>query len=204
MLGAAVLFLALMPAAGRAQNVPPGQTLPPGQTEDKKDHGSVGAFFDYTHLQTPSVNFFGVGGRMGFKLYRRIQLEAEVAYDFQKSVSQTVTAGSIANTTTSNVKVMHALFGPKVRIPHTKNFFFVAKVGLANFGVSGPATIGSFNNQIGNIVNGDKDMVIYPGAGAEFRIGRLDFRAEAGDEIVFLNNGHLNNFRATVGPQFRF
>ena len=205
MLGAAALLVTVLSAVAGAQNTPPGQTLPPGQEENKRDHGSFGAFFDYSRLQTPSLNMFGVGGRMGFKLWRQVQLEAEVSYDFQKTFTQTVTAGGSTNTVTTNVKALYALFGPKVRIPHTKNFFFVAKAGLANFGVSGPATTGTFTSQIAGLANGNIDVVFYPGGGAEFKIGRhLDIRAEAGDEIVSVNNGHINNFRATVGPQFRF
>jgi hypothetical protein len=197
---------AVIPAAGWAQQTPPGQTLPPpGQEENKRDHGSFGAFFDYSRLGTPSLNMFGVGGRAGFKIWRQVQLEGEFAYDFQRSFTQTVTSGGSTSSVTTNVKGLYALFGPKVRIPRTKNFFFVAKAGFVNYGVSGAATTGSFTNQIGGITNGAIDMVIYPGGGAEFRIGsHLDIRAEAGDEIVSVNNGHINNFRATIGPQFRF
>jgi hypothetical protein len=205
MLRAAMLFLAVIPAAGWAQNTPPGQSLPPGQEENKRDHGSFGAFFDYSRLQTPSLNMFGAGGRMGFKLWRQVQLEAEISYDFKRSFTQSVTSGSSTNSVTTNVKGLYALFGPKVGIPHTKNFFFVAKAGFVNYGVSGASTTGSFTTQIAGIANGNIDVVFYPGAGAEFKIGKyLDIRAEAGDEIVSVNNGHLNNFRATIGPQFRF
>jgi hypothetical protein len=199
-----LMLLVMIPAAGRAQNTPPGQTLPPGQEENKRDHGSFGAFFDYSRLDTPSLNMFGVGGRAGFKIWRQVQLEGEIAYDFNQTFTQTVTSGSSTNRITTNVKGLYALFGPKVRIPHTKNFFFVAKAGFVNWGVSGPSTTGSFTTQIAGIANGNIDTVFYPGAGYEFKLWRLDIRAEAGDEIVSVNNGHLNNFRATIGPQFRF
>ena len=204
MLRAAMLLVMMIPAVGWAQNTPPGQTLPPGQEENKRDHGSFGAFFDYSRLDTPSLNMFGVGGRAGFKVWRQVQLEGELAYDFQRSFTQTVTSGGSTSQTTTNIRGFYALFGPKVRIPHTKNFFFVAKAGFVNWGVSGPSTAGSFTNQIGGITNGNIDLVIYPGAGYEFKFWHLDIRAEAGDEIVSVNNGHLNNFRATIGPQFRF
>ena len=58
--------------------------------------------------------------------------------------------------------------------------------------------------QINNIVDGDTDGVFYPGGGVEFNAGWFGFRVEAGDEIMFLNNGTRNNFRATIGPQIRF
>jgi hypothetical protein len=204
MLIAVMLLVTLIPAAGRAQNTPPGQTLPPGQEENKRDHGSFGAFFDYSRLDTPSLNMFGVGGRVGFKVWRQVQMEGEAAYDFKRTFTQTVTSGSSTGQINTNVKALYALFGPKVRIPHTKNFFFVAKAGFVNWGVSGASVPGSFTTQIGGIANGNIDLVIYPGAGYEFKFWHLDIRAEAGDEIVSVNNGHLNNFRATIGPQFRF
>src|SRR2546423_1343206 len=73
-----------------------------------------------------------------------------------------------------------------------------------NFGVSGPVTAGVINNQINNIIDGNTNGVFYPGGGVEFNAGWFGFRVEAGDEIMFLNNGHSNNFRATLGPQIRF
>jgi hypothetical protein len=73
-----------------------------------------------------------------------------------------------------------------------------------NFGVGGPVTAGVINNQINNIVDGDTSGVFYPGGGVEFNAGWLGIRAEAGDEIMFLNGGTRNNFRATIGPQIRF
>ncbi|HWG87700.1 MAG TPA: hypothetical protein VN679_07970, partial [Candidatus Acidoferrales bacterium] len=70
--------------------------------------------------------------------------------------------------------------------------------------VGGPATAGTINNQIGNIVDGNTDGVFYPGGGIELNVGWLGIRAEAGDEIMFLNNGAQNNLRITAGPQIRF
>jgi hypothetical protein len=82
--------------------------------------------------------------------------------------------------------------------------FAVIKGGFVNFGVGGPVTAGVINNQINTIVDGDTDAAVYPGGGIEFNVGWLGIRAEAGDEIMFLNNGMQNNFRATIGPQIRF
>jgi hypothetical protein len=78
------------------------------------------------------------------------------------------------------------------------------KGGFVNFGVGGPVTAGVINNQINNIVDGNTNGVFYPGGGVEFNAGWFGFRVEAGDEIMFLNNGTTNNFRATLGPQIRF
>jgi hypothetical protein len=197
MLTVVALTLAVMTPAGWAQAKPQDQ-------DEKKEHGNLGAYFDFTRLQSASVNLLGVGGRMGFAIPKIGVLEAELAYDFQRTQSVTVTAGGVSSTVRSNVSMLHALFGPKIRMPHTKNFFFVAKAGIVNFGVSGPAIAGTINNQIGTIINGDVNTAFFPGAGVDFKIRKISFRAEAGDEIIWLRDGAHNNFRATFGPQLRF
>jgi opacity protein-like surface antigen len=197
MVGVAVLCLALAPAA-QAQN------KPQDESNQNKNHGNIGAYFDYTRLQAQGLNMFGVGGRFGFNIKKRFVLEAEMAYDFERSKTQTFTAGSSTSTVQTDVRVLHALFGPKVRMPGPKGLFVFTKAGVVNFGVGGPVTAGAINNQIGSIINGDINTAVYPGGGVEFKIGRIDFRAEAGDELIWLRNGVQNNFRATFGPQLRF
>jgi len=198
MLSVAAFCLALAPAA-QAQANPQDEG-----NQNNKNHGNIGAYFDYTRLQGQNLNMFGVGGRIGFNIQKRIVLEAEMAYDFERTQTQTFTAGSISSTVRTDVRVMHALFGPKVRMPGPKGFFLFTKGGFVNFGVGGPVPAGAINNQIGNIINGDINTAIYPGGGIEFKIGRIDFRAEAGDELIWLRNGVQSNFRATFGPQLRF
>jgi opacity protein-like surface antigen len=198
MLSVLALCLALAPAAK-------GQTNPQDQSNtNNKNHGNIGAYFDFTRLQGQSLNMFGVGGRVGFNIRKRIVLEAEMAYDFERTTTQTFTAGSVTSTTRTDVRLLHALFGPKIQTKGPMRLFILAKAGLVNFGVSGPVTAGAINNQIGNIINGDTNTAFFPGAGVEFKIGRIGFRAEAGDEIMFLRGGTQNNFRATFGPQLRF
>jgi hypothetical protein len=96
------------------------------------------------------------------------------------------------------------LISPKIQTTGPVRFFGLIKGGFVNFGVGGPVTAGVINNQIGNIVDGNTKAAIYPGAGIEFNAGWLGIRIEGGDEIMFLNNGMTNNFRATFGPQIRF
>jgi hypothetical protein len=197
MLSVAALCLALVPATQ-------AQTNPQDEGNQNKNHGNIGAYVDYTRLQGQSLNMFGVGGRIGFNIKKRIVLEAEMAYDFERTSTQTFTAGSSTSTVRTDVRVLHALFGPKIQAPGPKGFFLFTKAGLVNFGVGGPVTAGAINNQIGNIINGDINTAIYPGGGFEFKIGRIGFRAEAGDELIWLRNGVQSNFRATFGPQLRF
>jgi opacity protein-like surface antigen len=173
-------------------------------TRDDKNHGSIGAFVNFTRLQPADLNMLGVGARLGINVRKHIVIEGEGAYDFERSKTQTITTGVVTSTVRSNLRMLHFLAGPKIQTTGPVRIFALLKGGLVNFGVGGPVTAGAINNQIGTIVDGDTKAVFYPGGGVEFNVGWLGLRAEAGDEIMFLNNGAQNNFRATFGPQIRF
>ena len=177
---------------------------PAASAQDTKNHGNFGVYFDYTRLQNTGLNMLGVGARLGINIHPHIVLEGEMAYDFERNKTTTITSGVTTTTVRSNVRLLHALFGPKIQTTGPVRVFALLKGGFVNFGVGGPVTAGAINNQIGNIVDGDTNGAFYPGAGVEFNVGWLGFRAEAGDEIMFLNHGTQNNFRATFGPQIRF
>lgn len=195
LLSALVLCVAAFAPSALAQS---------SSSSDDKNHGNLGVYFDFTRLSDAQLNMLGVGGRFGFNIKKHVVLEAEMAYDFERSKTQTITTGVITTTVRSNLRMLHALFGPKIQTTGPVRFFGMVKGGFVNFGVGGPVTAGAINNQIGAIVDGDTKAAIYPGLGAEFNVGWLGFRVEAGDEIIFLNNSTQNNFRATFGPQIRF
>ncbi|HEY1527045.1 MAG TPA: hypothetical protein VGH51_12475 [Candidatus Angelobacter sp.] len=174
------------------------------QSSDDKNHGNLGVYLDFTRLQPAELNMFGVGARLGVNIRPHVVLEGEMAYDFERTKVQTITTGVITNTVRSNLRMLHGLFGLKIQSTGPVRVFGLLKGGFVNFGVGGPVTAGVINNQINNIVDGDTDGVFYPGGGVEFNVGWLGIRAEAGDEIMFLNAGTRNNFRATIGPQIRF
>lgn len=193
-LGVLTLCFAVIAPAASAQDT----------NSDNKNHGNLGLYFDFTRLQPADLNMFGVGGRLGFNIRKHVVLEGEMAYDFERNKTQTINNGVISTTVRSDVRLLHALFGLKIQSTGSFRFFGLLKGGFVNFGVGGPVTAGVINNQIGGIVDGDTDGVFYPGGGVEFNHGWLGFRVEAGDEIMFLNSGTQNNFRATIGPQIRF
>jgi len=174
------------------------------QSDDNKNHGNLGVYADFTRLQPADLNMLGVGARLGVNLRKHVVLEGEMAYDFERNKTQTITTGVITSTVRSNLRLLHGLFGLKIQSTGPVRVFGLLKGGFVNFGVSGPVTAGVINNQINNIVDGDTNGVFYPGGGVEFNKGWFGFRVEAGDEIMILNNGHSNNFRATLGPQIRF
>lgn len=177
------------------------------QASDNKNHGNLGVYLDWTRLggiQGTHPNLFGVGGRLGINVHPHVVLEGEMAYDFEQNVTSSITSGGITTTNRSKLRLLHGLFGPKIQTTGPVRVFALLKGGFVNFGVGGPVTAGTINNQIGNIVDGNTNGVFYPGGGVEFNVGWLGIRAEAGDEIMFLNNNTQNNLRFTVGPQIRF
>ena len=192
-LGALALCITALAPAASAQS-----------TTDDKNHGSLGAFFNFTRLQPADLNLWGVGARLGINIRKHVVLEGEMAYDFERSRTQNITNGAVTTTVRSNLRMLHGLFGPKIQTTGPIRFFAVVKGGFVNFGVGGPVTAGVINNQINTIVDGDTDAAVYPGGGVEFNAGWLGIRAEAGDEIIFVNGGAKNNIRATFGPQIRF
>jgi len=168
--------------------------------ENHLNHGEIGAFFNFTRLHHASENWYGAGGRIGFNVGSYMQLEAEGAYDWNRNYSSSITnAGGGTTITTSKLRLVHGLFGPKFDFGHGAfRPFVTAKGGLLNFNGSNNVT-GTFNG----ISNGDTNGVFYPGGGIEGFIGWFGVRVEAGDEIYF-DNGANHNFRFTAGPQFRF
>jgi len=174
-----------------------------GQTSNNDyNRGNVGAFLDFTRQQGADVNMLGAGARVGFNLQPHVVLEGEMAYDFQKTKTQTVTVGTLTTTTRSTLRLLHAVAGLKFQTTGDVRLFVMAKAGLLNFGVGGPVTAGAIGTQIGNISDGVTKGVLYPGGGVELG-HRLSLRAEVGDEIYFANGAH-HNIRVTVGPQIRF
>lgn len=174
------------------------------QSDDDKNHGNLGVYMDFTRLQPADLNMFGVGARLGINVRKHAVLEGEMAYDFERTKVQTITTGVITSTVRSNLRMLHGLFGLKLQTTGSVRFFGLLKGGFVNFGVGGPVTALTINNQINNIVDGDTNGAFYPGGGVEFNKGWFGVRAEAGDEIMFLSGGMRNNFRATIGPQIRF
>ena len=173
-------------------------------SDNDRNHGEFGVYFDYFRLQFAKLNMFGVGGRIGINLKPAIALEGEMSYDFERSTTDTITSGGITNTFRSNLRLIHGLFGPKIQ--STKGpvrVFVVIKGGLLNFGVNGPVTAGAFADQIGTIRDGDTNGVFYPGGGIEFNAGPIGLRLEAGDEMYW-DNGVNHNFKFMGGPQIRF
>jgi hypothetical protein len=170
-----------------------------------QNQGEVGAFVDYFRFtDAPTVrNFIGLGGRAAFNVQRNVQIEGEMAYDFNRSFTNTFSNGVTTVLVDSKLHTLHGFFGPKFQTDAGPfRFFVTGKVGFDNFTVNNLNAPSGFTNTVG-LTNGTTCFAVYPGGGIEAFAGPIGVRLEVGDDIFF-NNGAHNNLRATIGPQFRF
>jgi hypothetical protein len=173
--------------------------------QQHSDHIEVGAFADYFRFSdAPSpVNFVGLGGRAAFAVHADIQIEAEMAYDFNRTYVNTFSNGVTTIVADTKFSTLHGFFGPKFQTGSGPvRLFVTGKVGFDNFSVNNEGAPAGFINTVG-LTNGRTDFAIYPGGGIEAFAGPFGVRAEVGDDIFFDSGAH-NNLRATFGPQFRF
>src|SRR5262249_27692798 len=113
-LGVLTLCFAVLAPAALAQD---------NTKSDTKNHGNLGIYFDFTRLQPPDLNMFGVGGRVGFNIRKHVVVEGEMAYDFERNKTQTISNGVISTTVRSDVRVLHALFGLKIQSTGSFRYF---------------------------------------------------------------------------------
>jgi hypothetical protein len=170
-----------------------------------QNHGEVGAFVDYFRLQQTKSSFAGFGGRAAFNVTPYVQVEAEMAYDFNRVFTENFTNGSGAVTTVrSDIKVLHGLFGPKIENKGPVRVFATVKGGFTNFRFDPrPASFSTFTSSVDNLRNDNVSAALYPGAGVEAFLGPIGLRLDVGDEIIFSNGAH-HNWKVTFGPQIRF
>jgi hypothetical protein len=168
----------------------------------------AGIFLDYLGISQTGSNNFGVGGRFGYRIHRKVMIEGELAYDYGinfQEAYRNITNGNIAAIERTSIGVTHGLFGPMLRPAKGRLRPFVTlKAGFIEFRLSPsllPLT--TFESTLLGIRTSSLNLAIYPGAGLEASLGPVGLRLEAGDEIYF-NNGAHNNLRITFGPILRF
>lgn len=171
------------------------------------NHGAVGIFADYFRFSPTSnstTNFVGFGARAGFNASAHVQLEGEMNYDFERNITTVCDNCASTSFTTTRLRPLTALFGPKFQTPGPFKFFVTGKVGFINFTTTSAAvTPGTVSNSISSVGGGGTHFAMYPGAGLEGFWGPFGLRLEAGDEL-YLSNGTHNNLRVSFGPQLRF
>jgi hypothetical protein len=165
-----------------------------------QDHVELGVFADYVRLHhADDANFWGIGGRVGFNVHSHVQIEADMAYDFERSFTTTTSTGGTITANRSGLRLLHGMFGPKLMTnAGPVRAFVVLKGGFLNF-----STDSSLSGQFGGIKDGDTNGVFYPGGGVEFFGGPVGVRIEAGD-LMYFDNGANHNLTMSFGPVFRF
>ena len=178
------------------------------QENGNYDHGSVGIFADYFRFDpttdVKATNFIGFGARAGFGMSHHTSIEGEMNYDFERNFTTVCNNCVSTSFTTTRLRPLTGLFGPKFSTPGPFKFFVTGKVGFINFTRSSAAvTPGTVGNAISGVGGPGTHFAVYPGAGIEGFWGPFGLRLEAGDEVYF-SNGTFNNLRVTFGPQLRF
>lgn len=182
-------------------------TAPSWLSAQEYDHGEIGVFADYFRLSqtNPTLNFVGVGGRVGFNVNPHVALEAEVNYDFKRNYTTIFSNGVTTSFGNTSLRPLSALFGPKFQAGSSGPFraFVTGKVGLLNFSVSNQSPGPGFVSAVNGITTGDTHFAVYPGAGIEGFWGPIGLRLDVGDEIYF-DGGARNNLKVELGPHIRF
>jgi hypothetical protein len=171
-----------------------------------QDHLEAGIFGDYFRQSQTSANLGGLGVRLGAGVFPHVKLEGEMAYDFDQTFGENLTASSgqivVQN---SPIHILHGEFGPKLELGHGAiRPFLVAKAGFDKFFINScPVSFSCVSSQIANIHASSVNGAFYPGGGLEGHLGPVGLRLDVGDEMYF-NNGAHHNLRMAFGPYIRF
>jgi hypothetical protein len=186
------------------------QQTPPAQSNRfERDHGEIEAFAEYLRFSPAgsTTNYVGLGGLVGFNAHPNLALEAQMSYDFARNFSTSTTNGVTTTFTTTSVRPLVGLFGPKLQFGTSGpvRVFVAGKVGFIDFSTntSGAVSGTSVSGAVAGVGGSGTHLAVYPGGGIEMFANWLGLRLEAGDE-VYLNNGTYNNLRVTAGPVIRF
>lgn len=168
----------------------------------------AGIFVDYLSISQTSTNNFGLGGRFGYRIHRRVTLEGELAYDYGINFNEAyrnVINGNIAAIEHTSIGVTQGLVGPVLEpVKGWFRPFVTLKAGFVDFRLS-PSLLPVPNavSTLLGIRTSSLNAAIYPGVGLEASLGPVGIRLESGDEIYF-NGGAHNDLRITFGPIVRF
>jgi len=181
-------------------------TLPQRSDEGSPyHHGEIGVFANYLRLADANdLNTIGVGADLDFNLNRHLQLEAQMAYNFERNVTTATSLGGFTSFNRIGLRSLTGLFGPKfITGTGAWRFFGTLQGGFINFNSSNKGVIGGLVGSVSSVTSGDTHGVFYPGIGVEAFAGPIGLRLDVGDEMYF-NDGAHNNLRVAAGPQFRF
>src|SRR5438105_1914777 len=107
------------------------------ETKGDYDHATIGIFADYFRFDPSSnshaVNFVGFSARTAFNVSHHTQLEAEMSYDFERNFTTFCNNCASTSFTTTRVRPLTGLFGPKFSTPGPFKFFVTDKLGFVRF-----------------------------------------------------------------------
>ena len=174
------------------------------------NHGEVGVYGEMTRLRS-GVNddFWGLGGRASLNVFSKVQLEAEMTYDFSRTINEgftnTLVNAGPSTFAASHVRILNGLFGPKLQTGGGAwRAFVTVKGGFVDFLFDNrPATFATFTSSVEDLRNHNFDAGLYPGGGVEVYAGPVGIRLDVGDLIYFANGAH-HNLRIALGPHIRF
>jgi hypothetical protein len=174
----------------------------PSLYAQENDHGVVGVYADYFRLSPLNSNYVGVGGRIGFNVAPRVQMEGQMTYNFAQSFTTTTPLSTTVSQ--SSVTLLRGLFGPKLELgtDHARVFGTV-QGGFIRFGVSNTGAVSGFVSSVDNFGDTNTKGALYPGGGAEFYVGPIGLRVDAGD-FMYWNSGSHHNLVVQFGPQIKF
>ena len=165
-------------------------------------HGEIGVGANYLRLD--DLNTVGIGGNVDFNLNRHVQLEAQMAYNFNKTTTTASSTGGFTSFNRTDFRSLTGLFGPKfISGTGAWRVFGTLQGGFINFNNSNKGPISGFVGSVNNVIDGNTHGVFYPGVGVEAFAGPIGLRLDVGD-VMFFNDGAHNNLRIALGPQFRF
>ncbi|MCU1239940.1 MAG: hypothetical protein JWO71_666 [Candidatus Acidoferrum typicum] len=78
----------------------------------------AGIFLDYLSISQTNTNNFGVGGRFGYRIHRKVMIEGELAYDYRINFHEAyrnIANGDINAIERTSIGVTHGLFGPTLQ-----------------------------------------------------------------------------------------
>src|SRR5258708_33092379 len=92
-----------------------GLALPSALMAQSSDHVEVGVFADYMNFSDtdPHINFVGVGGRAAFNVHPNVQLEAVMAYGFNRNFTSVFSNGVTTQVVYTHPRPLTRLFRPK-------------------------------------------------------------------------------------------
>jgi hypothetical protein len=169
---------------------------PLARARDSQNHVEIGIFGDYFHLGatrgpslagTGTTSFGGIGTRLSISVSRRWRIEPEMNYDFAASFSEGFTgpAATVEGFSTSHLRILHGMIGPKIQTGGAFRVFLTLKGGGDDFMFSSaPVTFSTFASSVAGLRAKSVVGVLYPGGGIEAYLGPFGLRSDVGDEVA--------------------